>query len=151
MPDRSSKATATATPNTTIPPRPKAAPPQPAAPSEPAVGPPQSAPAAVPSQQPASVDYKFAHVPVPDTPIQPEPDERLTNDKRVTYHKDHIHYKVTVKCKWCCSSYTADWTYGSAPYEELKAKEWTQGKDKSGNWTWQQARCPIHGKCVRPF
>ena len=101
--------------------------------------------------QPASFYYKFQNVQALDTPIQPEPGVWLTNDKGVTYHKDHIHYKVNVKCKWCCTSYTTEWGHGSAPYEEMKARGWTQGKDRSGNWTWQQARCPICGICVRAF
>ena len=149
MPDRSSTATASTTPNIIIPPRHKAAPPQPAAPPEPAVAPPQSASAAVSPQQPASVYDQFRNIPAPDTPIQLESDIWLTNDKGITHHKDYIHCKVTVKFKLCSSSYTTEWGHGSAPYDEMKARGWTQGKDRSGNWTWQQARCPIYGNCVR--
>ena len=148
-PDRSSTATSSKTPNATVPPRPKAAPPQPAAPPEPVVAPPQTTSAAVPSQQLTSVLHQSRNFPKLDTPTQPDSDIWLIDHNGVTYHKNYIHYKVTIKCRLCNSIYTTEWGHGQAPYDEMKARGWSQGRDRSGNWTWQQARCPNYGDCIR--
>ena len=84
-------------------------------------------------------------------PAEPhDPDGWLTNDKGVTIHKDRIHYKVIVKCTWCGTQYRTQWGEGNGPYEELKEKQWLSGKDKSGKYIWQQARCPRYYKGCTP-
>ena len=83
----------------------------------------------------------FTSVPAPP-PDEPQDEDGITDAKGITMHKDGWQYKVTVKCKNCLTQYTTRWGTGSDPYKELTNANWEQGRDKSGNWTWQKARCP---------
>ena len=78
----------------------------------------------------------------------PPPDEQqheygpLPDDKGITFHRDQRRYKVTLTCTYCRTQYTTKWGEGDEPYRELRYAKWQQGRDGSGNYTWQRARCP---------
>ena len=83
----------------------------------------------------------FTRTPAP-SPDEQQDEDGLTDEKGITMHKDGKHYKVTVKCNYCRTQYTTRWGAGTGPYTELTDARWEQGRDRSGNWTWQRARCP---------
>ena len=136
MPARSTTEAAMAQQNiATPPPRPKA---------------PPNVPAAAPPQHAASPNNQYANVPVPDVFTPPDPDEWYTNDKGVTMHRNRMHFKSAVKCKWCFTPYRTEWGTGTEPYDELRRHLW-QPSRVSGNWTWQHARCPSYPNCNPPI
>ena len=66
----------------------------------------------------------------------------IPDDKGITSHEDRRRYKVTLTCTYCRTQYTTEWGEGNEPYLELRQSKWQQGRDGSGNYTWQRARCP---------
>ena len=94
-----------------------------------------------PSSPPNGLAPAFTSVPAP-SPDEPQDEDGITDAKGITMHKDGWQYKVTVKCKNCPTQYTTRWGTNSDPYKELTNANWEQGRDRSGNWTWQKARCP---------
>ena len=94
-----------------------------------------------PSSPPNGVAPALTSVPAP-SPDEPQDEDGITDAKGIAMHKDGWQYKVTVKCKNCPTQYTTRWGTNSDPYKELTNANWEQGRDRSGNWTWQKARCP---------
>ena len=97
-----------------------------------------------PSEQP----YKTA-TPTPASSSEPAPpphepydEDDITDAKGVTMHKNGWQYKVTVKCKNCAAQYKTRWGADSDPYKELAKAGWDKGRDRCGNYSWQQAHCP---------
>ena len=86
--------------------------------------------------------------PPPCTSRTPAPPPAETQDedgppdaKGITYCTGG-HYKVTVKCIYCGTTHKTGPSNHHNPYTELRGMGWAQGKNNSGNYTWQFARCP---------
>ena len=75
-------------------------------------------------------------------PHEPYDEDDITDAKGVTMHKNGWQYKVTVKCKNCAAQYRTRWGADSDPYKELAKAGWDKGRDRCGNYSWQQAHCP---------
>ena len=75
-------------------------------------------------------------------PVETQDDDGPPDDKGITYLIGG-HWKVTVKCNYCGATHTTGSSEHHNPYTELRGMEWSQGTSKSGNSTWQLARCPI--------
>ena len=87
--------------------------------------------------------------PPPDTsrtPAPPPPETQVEEGppdvKGITLHSNGS-WKVTVKCAYCHRQHKTGWSSHRDPYEELRTIGWTQGKSRSGNYTWQFPRCPV--------
>ena len=75
-------------------------------------------------------------------PHEPYDEDDITDAKGVTMHKNGWQYKVTVKCKNCTAQYRTRSGTDSDPYKELAKAGWDKGRDRCGNYSWQQAHCP---------